>query len=105
MSTLLQTIITSILGTVLVVNGFLMKTDDIIAQTKASVNGANIHQLATVIELYYSDHDSYPNVTGGEALVDTLEKEGYIRNRPLDPNVFNYELKKGGQDYTLALAK
>ncbi len=96
-------IISAVLGSVLLVNGVLVHTDDILNQAKASANGANVHQLATVIELYYSAHNSYPNVSGGEALIDTLESDGYIRNRPLDPKVFNYEPKQNGQDYSLTL--
>ncbi len=105
MTQLLSSIIATVLGSVLLVNGVLIHTDDIIAQAKASVNGANVHQLATVVELYYSDHNSYPKVVGGEALIDTLESEGYIQSRPLDPKVFQYEPKNDGQDYSLKLAK
>lgn len=103
MSSLLSTIIYTILGSVMLVNGVLIHTDDIISEAKAVVNSANRHQLATVIELYYSDHDSYPNVTGGENLINLLESEGYIQSRPLDPNVFEYEPIKSAQDYTLKL--
>ena len=105
MTQLLSTIIASLLGSVLLVNGVLVNTDDVINQAKASVNGANVHQLATVMEIYYMDHDTYPKVSGGEALINTLESEGYIRNRPLDPKVFAYESKANGQDYSLALAQ
>jgi len=105
MTQLLTTIIYAVLGSVMLVNGVLVSTDDIIDQAKASVNGANMHQLATVIELYYSDHDSYPNVTGGENLIDTLESEGYIQSRPLDPNIFDYKPKSNGQDYSLKLVE
>ncbi len=103
MTPLLSNIIATVLGSVLLINGVLVRTDDVIDQAKASVNGANIHQLATVLELYYSGHDAYPNVSGGEALIEVLETEGYIRNRPLDPKVFDYELIKNGQDFKLKL--
>ncbi|KKU25535.1 MAG: hypothetical protein UX37_C0019G0001 [Microgenomates group bacterium GW2011_GWA2_46_16] len=105
MTQLLSTIISVVLGSFIVINGVLVHTDDIVNQAKASVNGANVHQLATVIELYYSDHNFYPNVSGGEALINTLESDGYIRNRPLEPNVFQYEIKNGGEDYLLKLAE
>ncbi|KKU26548.1 MAG: hypothetical protein UX39_C0008G0011 [Candidatus Magasanikbacteria bacterium GW2011_GWA2_46_17] len=103
MTQLLSSIIATLLGSVLLVNGVLVNTDDILNQAKASANGANMHQLATVIELYYSDHDFYPNVSGGEALVSTLESEGYITGRPIDSNVFRYEAKDNGQNYSLKL--
>lgn len=105
MTQLLSTIIASILGSVLLVNGVLINTDDVVNQAKASVNGANIHQLATAVEVYYLDHSTYPNVSGGEALIQTLESEGYIRNRPLDPKLFKYEIRDDGEDYSLALAE
>lgn len=104
-TTLLQTVISLILGTVITVNGIAIHADDILNQAKSAVNGANTHQLATVMEIYYSDHNSYPNVSGGEALIDTLESEGYIQNRPIDPKVFMYEPKANGQDYSLTLNK
>lgn len=104
MTQLLSTIIATLLGSVLMVNGVMVNTDDIINQAKASVNGANVHQLATVMEIYYMDHNTYPNVSGGEALINELETGGYIQNRPLDPSAFNYEAKLNGQDYSLKLA-
>ena len=105
MTSLFQSLIVTVLGSVLVVNGVLVHADNIINNTKSTVNQANVHQLATVIELYYSDHNSYPEVSGGEALVDTLQSDGYIENRPLDPSVFNYQTKNNGQDYSLTLAQ
>jgi len=105
MAQLLSTLTATLVGSVLVINGAVLNVDDIVAQAQASVNGANVHQLATVMELYYLDHNSYPNVLGGEALINELETNGYIRNRPLDPNVFNYSPKDNAQDYSLALAE
>ncbi|MCR4311493.1 MAG: type II secretion system protein GspG, partial [Candidatus Taylorbacteria bacterium] len=105
MTPLLSTIISTVLGSVLIINGVALRTDDIIDQAKASVNSANVHQLATVMEIYYMDHNTYPAVSGGEALIDTLESEGYIKSRPLDPKVFNYEVTSGGEDYSLTLTK
>lgn len=102
-TSLLQTIISLLIGTIITVNGIAVHSEDIINSAKSAANGANRHQLATVVELYYSDHNSYPNVSGGEALIDTLEAGGYIRNRPLDPKVFNYEPKQNGQEYSLTL--
>ena len=104
-TTLLQTAISLIIGTVFTINGIAIHADDITNQAKSAVNGANFHQLATVMEIYYNDHDSYPNVSGGEALINKLESEGYIRNRPLDPNVFKYESEKDGQDYSLKIVE
>ncbi len=92
-----------LMGTTIIFNGVVLSTDDLIAQTKSTVNHANIHQIATVLELYHLDHGVYPDVSGGEALIEVFEKDGYIRNRPLDPRVFNYEPRAQAQDYTLTL--
>ena len=85
------------------VNGVLLKADDIIASATSAANTANVHQFATVLELYYSDHNSYPQVTGGPAMIDELYDEGYLRSKPLDSTVFEYSSKEGGQDYSLTV--
>ncbi|PIQ91644.1 MAG: hypothetical protein COV70_02590 [Parcubacteria group bacterium CG11_big_fil_rev_8_21_14_0_20_39_22] len=105
MPQLLSTTISLILGSVLVINGVAVKTDDIIADATTAVNGANLHQIATVLEVYYMDHDEYPEVKGGAELIDLFREEGYIRNRPLDPKIFQYETILGGQDYILEINK
>ena len=105
MNPLFQSLVVVALGSVITVNGVLMHSNDIINTSKSVVNEANIHQLATVVELYYSDHNTYPDVTGGAALVNTLESQGYISTEPLDPSVFNYQTKDSGQAYSLTLEK
>lgn len=104
-TSLLQTAISLIIGSVITVNGIAIHADDILNQAKSAVNGANVHQLATALEVYYMNHNTYPQVSGGQALVDTLESEGYINNKPLDANVFTYEIKNGGEEYSLKLQK
>lgn len=103
MNTLLQTTLALLIGSVITVNGITANVDDITASAKSAVNGANVHQIATVLELYYSDHNAYPAVNGGEELVNLLEQDGYIMNRPLDASVFAYEVKDSGQNYSLKL--
>jgi len=103
MNTLLQTTLALLIGSVITVNGITAHVDDITASAKSAVNGANVHQMATALELYYSDHNSYPAVSGGEELVNTLEHDGYIMNRPLDASVFAYSAKDNGQNYSLKL--
>mgnify|MGYP001576297940 CR=1 FL=1 len=96
-------IIASLIGGTIMVNGVLLKADDIIASATSAANTANVHQFATVLELYYSDHNSYPQVTGGPAMIDELYDEGYLRSKPLDSTVFEYSSKEGGQDYSLSV--
>ena len=102
---LFSSLLSVLMGSVIFVGGTAMHVDNILADAHAAVNGVNLHQMATVLELYYLDHDAYPRVAGGEALVDIFEEEGYILNRPLDPSVFSYQSLQNGQNYRLALAQ
>lgn len=99
----LATTIASLIGTTVMINGLTLSVDDILGETKSVVNRANIHQLATVLEIYYSDNNRYPLASGGEALISELSQKGYIRNEPLEPSVFNYEAIENGQEYKLDL--
>lgn len=94
-------IISLLIGSVVVINGVAMDSETIINDAKDTVNQANVHQIATVLEIYYLDHDAYPSVEGGEALFDLFEEERLVRNRPLDASVFHYTALKNGQDYEL----
>jgi hypothetical protein len=100
----LLSILLLLAGTVLTVNGGVVNTDDILASAGLAVNQANIHQLATALEFYYLDHNSYPHVTGGSVLINELEKEGYlIGSEPADADSFDYQVQDNGQDYLLKL--
>lgn len=99
----ITTLLSLLIGTIITVNGIGVLADDIIKDTKSAVNGANIHQLATALELYYFKHQQYPNVNGGEDLSAKLEEEGYIKSKPADPSIFEYQVKNNGQEYDLVL--
>ena len=98
---MLKIILSLIVGTTILVGAVAVNIDDIIADTKIVVNSANLRQLATALELYYSDNEHYPLVIGGDALIKELAS--YLRNKPLDNSVFNYEALNNGQDYDLSL--
>jgi len=102
-NTALQMIISTLIGSVVMVNGALLNSEDVINTAKNTVNQANVHQIATVLELYYLNHDQYPTVEGGEALIDLFKEEKLIRNRPLDASVFHYTTIANGQDYELSV--
>lgn len=85
------------------INGVAVNTDELMDKAVRVVNKTNIHQFATVLELYYLDHNEYPRVRGGAALVSTLSEGGYIQNKPLDPTVFEYEPAADGESYRLTL--
>lgn len=93
-------LITSLIGGTIMVNGVLLKAEDIIASAESAANAANVHQIDTALELYYSDHNNYPQVADASAMIDELYDEGYIRSKPLDSTVFEYSAKAGGQDYS-----
>ncbi len=104
MSTKLLSIFLLLVGTTLTVNGMVVKADDILASANLAVGQVNIHQFETALELYYLNHNSYPDVTGGAALIDELKREDYIReNRLVNVDDFNYQVKEDGQDYSLEL--
>lgn len=101
-------LITTLIGSVVVINGPALHSEDIMRSAQSAVNGANIHQLATALEVYYSDHDTYPlapaGIADGASMIDALYDAGYIRNKPNNPEAFRYELKSNGQDYKLSVA-
>ena len=97
-------IIPLLIGSVVMVNGVVVKSEDMIATAQVAANQMNAHQLDIALELYYLDHDAYPPVEGGEALTELLADESYIRNKPLDPDAINYESRNNNQDYSLTLA-
>lgn len=92
----------SISGTLLV-NGVVVRVDDLTDEARRVSNLANLHQIATVPELYYLDHGTYPHVFGGEALIENLYEEGYLRTLPVDSRAFLYGFKDT-EDYYLALS-
>ena len=102
-NTLLELLVTTLIGSIITINGVAMHSEDIVNSAKSATNSANVHQLATVLELYYNDHQSYPLAHNGTELVDELETGNYIKTRPLDASVFVYSSKDNGQDYTLTV--
>jgi hypothetical protein len=100
---LLELLITSLIGSGIMVNTNMLQAEDAINSAKSAANAANVHQFATVLELYYSDHNAYPQVANGPAMIDELYTQGYIRSKPLDSTVFQYSAKAEGQDYSLTL--
>lgn len=102
-NTLLETLIATLVGSIITIGSLSMPAEDIIKSATSATNGANLHQIATVLELYYSDHQSYPLATDGQKLIDELKAQDYIRTVPLDASVFIYAAKDNGQDYSLRL--
>jgi competence protein ComGC len=101
-TTLLQ--MTIVLATATIaVNGMTMNASDILDSATAVTNGANVHQLATALEMYNLDHNSYPEVNDGTQMINILFNEGYIKSKPANPAAFAYNSKLSGNDYALSL--
>ena len=100
---MLEVLITTLIGSIITIGAFSVPAEDIIKNATAAANGANLHQIATVLELYYDDHGRYPSVEGGEALIDELTLEGYLKTRPLDASIFRYTPLQNAQEYSVAL--
>ena len=103
MGKLALAILAPLVGTTILAGAVSMKSEQVIKNAVAVTAQANVHQLATALELYYSDNNFYPSVEGGPALVNTLEQSGYIASEPLDPKVFSYQVESDGQKYRLSI--
>lgn len=90
MTMMLQFIIVLTISSIVTINGVLVRSHDILAAAHTSANQANFHQLSLALELYYADHQSYPEATNGNELITTLYKEGYISGKLLQPEAFEY---------------
>ena len=44
-----------LVGSTLMINGLLVNSDSVINEAKTVVSQANVHQLATAMEMYYLD--------------------------------------------------
>lgn len=76
---------------------------NILSQTQKTVDGGNIHQLATAVEMYYYDHGNYPEVSNGTELVNLLQKENYLQSTKLTGDQFRYSAAANGEKYELKL--
>lgn len=101
MNSILSFLIASLVGTAIIVNGVTLNTQNIIDETKSVVNSANLHQITTAIELYYMDNNNYPDAGDGKELINLLSADGYIKGKPFNFAIFDYQIKASGQDYEL----
>jgi hypothetical protein len=101
MQLLSATITAAIIGSFIVINGIVISGSDILDSAYSAANGANLHQLATVVEIYYLDHNEYPEVSGGDELATLFFEEGYIKSNLSNAEIFDYESSANGQDYIL----
>lgn len=99
----LQFIIVLTIGSIMVIDGLSVSAGSILDSAKQVANSANVHQISIALELYYLDHNIYPNAIDGTELINVLTSGNYIKSQPLDPAVFAYQPVAGGNDYKLSL--
>ena len=103
MNLVYTSVITAIMGSTLVLNGSVINVNEILGNTWLVANQANIHQIATVLEIYYLDHGNYPAVSNAEDLANVLYDENYIKTKLVNPEAFEYIQTQNGNDYSLKI--
>jgi hypothetical protein len=100
----ISTVVSLLIGSIMTVNGInAIKPEEATATAAAVVNEANVYQLTTALELYYSDHDAYPAARDANTMVTILEDSGYLRKAPADASIYEYRVSANQSDYTLKL--
>jgi len=97
---MLKTIFASLVGLTLTIGGLSINVGDILNDTKTAANSANIYQLTTALEMYYSEHDYYPMTRVNDQLLAELGP--YLRNKPSGLEDLIYRPSADGQDYELS---
>ena len=98
--TLLELLMVTSMATV-AVGGITLSAQEILVEAVDTQRVANIRQLTTALEFYYSDNDSYPQTTEFDVMITALAKQGYIGSLPVDPKAYTYSPTKKGQGYVL----
>ena len=87
--------------------GVSVKAQDLFDAAKDTQRIANLRQLATAVELYYSDHQSYPRVNGNSSqqrwddFISKLATGHYLGSFPTEKENYDYQDLNGGQTYVL----
>ncbi len=87
------------------VGGVSIGAGEILNQAKDTQRVANLRQLATVLELYYLDNQSYPHVIGEnpQKRFDNLfpQLANYLDSFPTEKKNYDYQDFNSGQNYIL----
>ncbi len=79
---------------------FVFLAGKIIHAMQSVSNAMNKKELSLALELYYSDHNVYPAVSGG-ALFAELATAGYLKGGADGVRNIQYTSKNNGQEYSL----
>lgn len=89
----------------IVISGVSVKVGDLLNEAKDTQRIANLRQLATALELYYSDYQNYPRVNGNssqERWDELISKiEVYLASFPTGKENYDYQALNNGQNYVL----
>ncbi len=103
MNYIITAIIPALMGTSLLIGGHMLDSSKIIASAWEASNLANRHQIRTVLELYYLDNNEYPESKNASELFDELYKKGYIEEKPVNPEAFEYRTENSYQNYKFSI--
>jgi len=89
----------------IMIGGFSLAVGDILNESKDLQRIANLRQITTAMELYYSDYQNYPQVSGDTASerFDNFisELSNYLNSLPTDKEKYDYQNYNFGQNYIL----
>lgn len=91
----------------IVIGGLSFKAGDVFDMAKDTQRIANLRQMAIALELYYSDHQTYPRVTGlssGERwpeLISKLTTGSYLASFPPEKENYDYQELNNGENYVI----
>ena len=83
-----------------VIGGITVNTKDIINEAKDTQRVANLRQLTTALEFYYSDNLTYPQ-GDFEGVISELSQENYLGSLPTTPEKYEYQGLNDGEGYIL----
>lgn len=91
-----------VLGTTatVMVGGVALNTDDITIEGNDAQKVANVRQLATALEMYYFDHQTYPQGDFATMLSE-LSSGSYLASLPTGAEDYTYQDLNGGGSYVL----
>lgn len=80
------------------------------AQAQTAACEANLKEIATVLELFQTDHQEYPNVTSATSVTNTeVNLSSYLKQTPIDPvnpsGFYTYQVSnynQGNASYTIS---
>jgi len=83
-----------------IVGGVAVNVPDILNEASDTQKVANLRQIATALELYYSYNDTYPK-TNFEGLISELSEGNYLGSLPTTPEKYEYQGLNAGEGYIL----